>query len=185
MLSTINSLMAPIKRRVRLMISRAIVTAVNDAGGLQVVQVKLLADEVRDSVERVQNYGFTSFPLPGAEGVMVCVSGNRDHGLVISLDDRRHRPKNLQPGESAQYDDLGQMVHLTRDGIYIRGAGLPITITDTPKLRVETELLECTGEIKDMCDAAGRTMSEMRSIYTGHDHPGDSGGTTGAPNQEM
>jgi phage baseplate assembly protein V len=167
------------------MVSRAILSAVNDAGGIQVVQVKLLADEVRDAVERFQNYGMTSFPLPGAEGIMVCVSGNRDHGIVISMDDRRYRPKNMQPGESAQYDDLGQMVHLTRDGIVITGAGLPVTITDTPKVRMETALLEVTGEIKDKCDSTGRTMSGMRTIYNGHTHNDPQGGAVAAPNQGM
>lgn len=181
----INSLLAPVRRRVRLMVSRAILSAVNDAGGIQVVQVKLLANEVRDAVERFQNYGHTSFPLPGAEGIMVCVSGNRDHGIVISMDDRRYRPKNMQPGESAQYDDLGQKVHLTRDGIVIKGAGLPVTITDTPKVRMETALLEVTGEIKDMCDSTGKTMSGMRTIYNGHTHNDPQGGAVAAPNQGM
>ncbi len=186
MSNVLNKLMQPIQRRVRLMISRALLTLVNDGAGIQVVQVKLLAGEVRDSVERMQNYGFTSVPHGGAEGVMACVSGDRDHGIVIVMDDRRHRPTGLEKGESAQYDDLGQMVHLTRNGIVITGAGLPVTITDTPKVRMETPLLEVTGEIKDRCDTDGRTMSGMRDIYNGHTHPeNDSGGPTDAPNQGM
>nr|WP_269089686.1 hypothetical protein [Dickeya undicola] len=28
-------------------------------------------------------------------------------------------------------------------------------------------------------------MSHVRDIYDSHNHPGDSGGTTGAPNQSM
>ncbi|PND29703.1 baseplate assembly protein, partial [Achromobacter pulmonis] len=76
-------------------------------------------------------------------------------------------------------------VHLTRAGIVIDGAGKPVTITNAPKVRAETDLLECTGEIRDRCDSGGRAMSEMRETYDGHDHPGDSGGTTGKPNQGM
>lgn len=183
--ATFKAMMGPLGRRVRLMISRAILTAVNDAGGLQVVQVKLLADEVRDSVERFQDYAFTSHPLPGAEGIVACVSGNRDHGVVIVMDDRRYR-LHLQPGEAAMYDDLGHKVHFTRDGIVIDGAGQPITITNATKVRMETPLLEVTGEIEDRCDTDGRTMSGMRGIYNGHTHPeNDSGGPTSAPNQAM
>ena len=76
------------------MISRAVLSAISDGAGIQLVQVKLLEGEVRDGVERFQNYGFTSVPLPGAEGIMACVSGNRDHGVIVAMDDRRYRIKN-------------------------------------------------------------------------------------------
>lgn len=181
----IDKLMAPLRRRVRLMVSRCVLSALSDANGIQGSKVKLLSDEVRDGVERMQNYGYTSVPLPGAEGVMVCVSGNRDHGIVIVMDDRRYRLKGLQAGEVALYDDLQQKIHLTRNGILIKGAGLPVTITDTPKVRMETALLEVTGEIKDKCDSSGKTMSGMRTIYNGHTHNDPQGGAVAAPNQGM
>jgi phage baseplate assembly protein V len=180
---TFNALIGPIRRRVRLMISRALLSAVNDIGGLQVVQVKLLADEVRDSVERFQNYGFTSHPKPGAEGIVACVSGNRDHGVVIVMDDRRFR-LHLEEGEAAIYDDLGHKVHLTRNGIVVDGAGHQILFTNAPNARFEMNI-EATGEIKDLCDTAGITMSDMRSIYNGHTHNDPQGGAVAAPNQGM
>jgi phage gp45-like len=37
------------------------------------------------------------------------------------------------------------------------------------------------GEVKDQV----RAMSADRAIYNGHTHPGDSGGTTGAPNEAL
>lgn len=113
----VDKLIAPLRRRVRLMVSRAILSAVSDGAGIQLVQVKLLDGEVRDGVERFQDYGFTSVPVPGAEGVMVCVSGDRDHGIVIKIDDRRARMKGLQPADVAVYDNRGQFIHLHQDGI--------------------------------------------------------------------
>lgn len=178
-------LIAPLNRRVRLMVSRAILSAINDAGGIQAVQVKLLEGEVRDGVERFQNYGLTSVPFPGAEGVMVCVSGSRDHGILVAVDDRRYRLKSLLPGEVALYDDQGQKVHLTRNGIVVDGAGKQVTITNTPKVRMETSL-EVTGEIKDNCDLpTGKTMSGMRAIYNAHTHTDPQGGSVGAPTGQM
>jgi len=115
----INKVIDPLRRRVRLMISRAVLSAISDGAGIQMVQVKLLDGEVRDGVERFQNYGQTSVPHAGAEGVMACVSGNRDHGIVIVMDDRRYRLKGLESGEVAMYDDLGQVVHLKRSGILV------------------------------------------------------------------
>lgn len=119
MINALNQLLNPIRRRVRLMISRAVLSAISDGHGIQLVQVKLLEGEVRDGVERFQNYGLTSVPHPGAEGIMACVSGNRDHGVVIAMDDRRFRLQGLASGEVALYDDLGQVIHLKRTGILI------------------------------------------------------------------
>lgn len=177
--------LATIARRIRLIASRAVVRMVNDAGGLQVVQITLLADETRDQVERFQNYGLTSHPHPGADAVAVALGGSRDHLVAIAVDDRRYRIKGLAAGEVALYDDLGHVVRLTRAGIVIDGAGHPVTVTNTTKLRVEAPLLEVTGQIKDLCDGAGKTMAGMRDTYNSHTHPGDSGGTTGTPTQGM
>lgn len=41
------------------------------------------------------------------------------------------------------------------------------------------------GPIKDSAASGGMSMDEMRTVYNAHTHPGDSGGTTGAPNQSM
>lgn len=98
-------MLAPLSRRLRLMASRAVLSLISDATGMQIVQVKLLNGEVRGGIERVQNYGFTSVPLPGAEAIFLSLGGDRDHGIVITADDRRYRIKGLQGGEVAIYTD--------------------------------------------------------------------------------
>jgi phage gp45-like len=96
-------------------------------------------------VERVQAFGFTSTPLPrdeddkkqggesgggsggdgeknkgpSAEGICLYLGGQRNHPVCIAIDDRRHRPMGLKPGENAQYDDIGQMTLLRRTGMFI------------------------------------------------------------------
>lgn len=178
-------LITPLVRRVRLMAGRAVIKLIDDARKLQGAQVALLDGEVRGNVERFQEYGFTSVPFAGAEGVYLSLCASRDHGVLIAVDDRRHRPTGLAAGEAALYDDQGQIIHITRTGIVIRGAGKPVTITDAPKVRIEANL-EVTGDVKDRCDEpTGRTMAGMRATYDGHNHPSDSGGTTGTPNQSM
>lgn len=37
----------------------------------------------------------------------------------------------------------------------------------------------------DISDHTNKSMAGMRAVYNGHSHPGDSGGTTGTPNQGM
>lgn len=114
--------------RLRGMVSRAVVRLVNDATKLQALQVTLLADQTPDDAEHFQHYGLSSVAHPGAEGIALAVGGNTGHTVVINVDDRRYRFKGLASGEVALYDDLGHVVHLTRSGIVIDGAGHPITM---------------------------------------------------------
>lgn len=181
---SLEAALARIALRARLSIGRVVLGMVNDAAKLQAVQVTVQAGVVRDNVEHFQQYGYTSVPLPGAEGIGLAVGGSTDHMVVISIDDRRYRLRGLAPGEVALYDDLGHKVHLTRDGIVVNGAGQLVKFMNLTKLRVEAGI-DATGQIKDQCDLpAGRTMQQMRDTYVNHDHP-ETGVTTGKPNQAV
>lgn len=83
-------------------------------------------NEQMREIEYAQPYGFTSYPKKPtkengkkreAEGIIVFPHGARSHGVVIVMGDRRYRLKKIAEGEIALYDDLGQQVHLTRNGI--------------------------------------------------------------------
>lgn len=50
-----------------------------------------------------------------------------------------------------------------------------VTFVDTPFVKNQD------GDVADKV----RTMADDRKIYDGHNHPGDSGGTTGSPNQKQ
>lgn len=67
MIATLRRVAAPLHRRIHLMIGRAVLTALSDAAGRQRVQFGALKGETKDGVERVQEYGITSCPLPGAQ----------------------------------------------------------------------------------------------------------------------
>lgn len=171
--------------RVRGMIARVVLNLVNDAAKMQAVQVTLLHGQVADEAEHFQSYGFTSVPHPGAEGIGLAVGGSTGHTVVINVDDRRYRVKGLAGGEVALYDDMGHKVHLTRTGIVVDGAGQVVTLVNLPKLRVEADI-EATGQIKDQCDADGRTMAQMRAAHVAHTHTtGTVGSPTSAPNQAL
>jgi phage gp45-like len=179
---------APIKARLGLMVGRAVLLLVNDQLKLQGLQIGLLADEVREDVERFQNYGFTSHPHPGAEAVAVAVAGSRDHLVVLAVDDRRYRLKGLQAGEVAIYTDEGDKVVLKRGGV--------VEVTAATKVRLVAPLVEATGNLQvagninsganitaagDVADQAGaKTMAGMRSVYNAHLH-----GASVPPNAAM
>lgn len=95
-------------------ISRCTVALANAAGKLQALQIRMLADEVKDSVEHLEPYGFTSCPHAGAEGVAVFPGGDRSHGVVVVVADRRFRLQGLKSGEVALYTDEGAKLHFER-----------------------------------------------------------------------
>lgn len=169
---------------VKNLISRCTVALVNAKGKLQALQIRMLAGEVKDGVEHLESYGFTSHPHDGAEGVAVFPGGDRSHGVVIVVADRRYRMQGLKAGEVALHDDQGQCVHMTREGMVVKGAGKPITFTNASKLRVECPI-ECTHDITDLVGKGGKSMALMRETYNDHDHQDPHGGNTDKPNQGM
>ena len=60
-----------------------------------------------------------------------------------------------------------------------------ITFKNAPKARFEMDI-ESTGQIKDLCDSGGLTMSDMRVAYNGHHHKENGqGNKTDAPDNKM
>lgn len=149
---TTAKMLAPVQRRLQNLLARGTVALSNAAGMMQALQVRLLADETLDGIEHFEPYGFTSRPLPGAEVLTLSVDGDRSHTIVIVAADRRYRMQAFEEGEVALYDDQGQSVHLTREGIVVKGAGLPMLFEDTPSItfkadtfvRFETPVVQCT-----------------------------------------
>jgi phage baseplate assembly protein V len=140
----LNRAIAPIVGRIRLMVGRGIIRLADDARQVQEVQVELLDQESHDGVERFQHYGFTSNPHDGAEAILVFPGGVRSHGIVIACEDRRYRLKNLEAGEAALYDDLGNLVKLGRDRIEIE-AVTEIKVS-SPKAIIESDDIHLGAE---------------------------------------
>lgn len=110
-----RKMMEPLKRRILMSISRAVIETIKDDRGIQSMQASLLADEVQDDMERFQNYGFTSHPPKGSEGIAVFPGGDRSHGILIAVDNRTYRLKDLKGGEVAIYTDEGDSIILKRN----------------------------------------------------------------------
>lgn len=122
MLRQISKLIEPVRRSIRLAIGRCVIEAVKDSSGLQTLKVSLLDGEIKE-LERVQEFGFTSSPPVGSEGVCVFVGGTRSNGICIATDDRRYRVKT-EEGQTAIYDQSGAMVFLKNDGTIELGQGV-------------------------------------------------------------
>ncbi len=165
------------KRQLQIVIMRAIVDTVKDDKHRIYINATGLANQHIANIEHLQQYGHFSHPLPGAQTVLACIAGNPEHPIAILVDDPRYKPDDTSPGDSVSYNHQGDFIHIKADG--------SIVLKASSKIRMETPKLECTGDIIDRCDEQGNSIKDLRDIYNGHNHSGDSGGTTGQPNQGM
>ena len=122
--------------RIATLINAGTVTAVDDSKEFQTIDAKYFDSRTGLLVKHIQSYGFSSHAHVGAQALSVHLNGQPDQGLVLQVADRRYRLKNLAPGEVALYDDLGQIVKLSRTKIQI-SSPYEIEVT-APKVVVES-----------------------------------------------
>lgn len=113
----IRQVIRPIKNKLLLTVGRGILLAAKDSKEIQQLQITLLADEIKDQVESMAHFGFTSNPPKGSDLVMVSVGANREHGIVIATEHREYRFKDLGEGEAAIYSKDGDYVHLKNGNV--------------------------------------------------------------------
>lgn len=188
-------------RRLSLLIGRGRIKVGDDSGAVQTQQVQVNDQEIHDGMPRIVEYGFTSMPKPGCQALVIFVGGERTNGVIVGTNDETNRKKNLLPGEVAIYDDLGQSVYLTRAGIVVNGGGLPVLVTNTPTITLDSPQVNATGNIHavgnitsdanvqaahDVLDQGGtKSMSGMRAVFDPHTHTDPQGGSTGTPSASM
>ncbi|EGJ50257.1 phage baseplate assembly protein V [Desulfocurvibacter africanus] len=162
---SVSRLVAPIKRRVELMVARGVLSLVSEGGRLQYVQARLSASETRDNIERFEEYGIASVPLPGCEAVLVFVGGDRGHGLCIGSNDRRYRPTDLQPGETCIYTHEGDRVHLKQGRIIeINGGAKVVVNTTDAEINASGSATVTSPAVSVDCDTATVTASASATI---------------------
>jgi len=168
----INQMIQPLAKRIKLSIGKCVLDSITDSTGLQTAKIVLLADEVLDEVERLQEYGFTSVPLQGCEGVAVFVGGNRGNAAIIATDDRRTRPTDLAEGDSAIYTAGGSIIKLTNadQGLTIECEG-PVVINSATSIQL--------GDTATEKMLKGETF---QAFFNAHTHTGNLGAPTGPPN---
>lgn len=156
MLELINRALAPSRRAIANMIGRAVLQAINDSPKMQELQISLLTDEVRQRAERFQNFGFTSVPKAGAEGIALFPGGDRSAPIVIVVDDRRYRLKALAEGEVAMYNEHGDKVLFkanrnievtTAADIVLNGANVTVNATDEAHINCDTAVVDADTSV--------------------------------------
>jgi len=119
LLEMVNKLMMPIKRGISVMIAKALITSVTDGNKtIQLVQVDLGNNQAASDIERVQNFGFSSHPKNLAQAIVLALAGNRDHMVVIAVDDSNFRP-GVAKGDSVVYNSDDMRIELKGEEILL------------------------------------------------------------------
>ena len=184
-----------VQRSVSNLLSRAVVIGLNSASKCQMLQVELLANEQKENIEHLEPYGFTSAPQNGAEGFALFPDGDRSHGVILMVADRRYRIKGLKAGEVAIYTDEGDSIILKRGKtIEVNTTNWVVnsetcTLNASTKITLNSPLVEATKDVKAGGDISDKksSMDSIRVTYNGHNHKenGDGGGTTDPTTQKM
>lgn len=172
-----DRLTQPLRRRLALMVSRAVVTLVNDTAKMQTLQLSILDGETLDGAEHFQQYGFTAVPHGGAEALVLSVGGHRAHSVVVCCGDRRYRLKGLKNGEVAIYTDEGDKIHFKR-GRVLDVETLTLNVKAGDSANFDTPLLTTTGRIEAQGDVVGGGVSLQEHL---HDQVQPGIGQSGAP----
>ncbi|MEL4016557.1 phage baseplate assembly protein V [Dryocola clanedunensis] len=205
-----DDLLGDLQRRVANMVRRGVISDVNLAGPRPTCRVRL-GNNVTDWLPLCQ-WGASQYQQdfhPAAAGDAVTViseAGDLNNGRVfpgwntdavaIPSGDKNTHITRYEDGTEIRYD---RKVHaltiaLAQGGTYkIVGEGTldgPVLITKNLTVAGNTMLqasLDVASNVTakgEVLDAKG-TMNQIRTTYNGHNHKGDSGGTTGTPNQSM
>lgn len=166
----VQRLMAPLRRRIQLLADRAILTLVNDALQRQNLQLKVLAGETHDDVERFQNYGHTSVPPAGAEAIVLGVGGNRSGLVAVVVDHKGSRPHDLEPGDSMLYHQEGHHLILTKNGEATLRVKR-VNLIATEELHIISPSTTCQGDFHATGAISSDTDVKAGSIsLKTHDH---------------
>ena len=125
MLRQFAALLRPLKTKIANSIAMAVVENVDDSTKAQMLQLSILDGEAVDDCQRVQQFGFSSVPLEGAEAVVLFPNGDRGNPLVVAVDDRRHRPTGWTAGEAGTFNAFSaQMRHKADGTTEVTGGGV-------------------------------------------------------------
>lgn len=194
-----NDVLSRLYRRIMMVVGIGRTTGVaDDAGTTQKLQYKTPFD-TRGSTMRMTEFGFSSGLPAGSDVLILSLGGDRSSQVIVATNHGASRYANLEPGETVIYDAKGKSIHLGLEKLTVACAGQDIDVTDAKnatitasvKVRLETPLVESTGDIVDNCDSNQVSMKALRDAYKAHGHdvkniqPGSGQVTSEKPNKEV
>lgn len=134
---------AELFRRLRLLMTFARVLRTDDSGALQLMRVEGFIGELREDVSRIGEWGLASNPPIDSQAVVVALGGNRGQLVVLGVEDRKTRRKNLPAGAVELYSahgtaririDAAGVISI--DGTQVNGTTGPIALNVTGNVAI-------------------------------------------------
>ena len=157
MIEDIKRIIAPISRRVLLMISRCRLNIIDDSSKTQSAQAELYDAEVHDDAQVWQQFGLTSVPPNGSEGIALFLGGERRTPLIIATENKELRIKNLKSGEVALYSSCGDTITLKSDNSIA---------VKTNKFSVEAENISIGSKESELVDILSQICQKLSTATT-------------------
>ena len=150
MIEIVKNIVAPLARRVTLMVSRCTLNLIDDSTPTQTAQAEFYDQEVHDDAEIWQHFGFTSVPPKGSEGVALCLGGERQTPFVIATECKGKRLNNLKEGEAAIYSDCGDSLSLKNDNnVELKTKSFNV---NTSSLSIKNDSCELIDILSTLCN---------------------------------
>ena len=115
--SFVRKIVDPLYEKLNLLISICTIHNVIDLTMTQTAQVEIFSNEIRDDIERWQNYGVTSVPPRFSEAICLFISGERNRGYIVATEDKDSRPNYLLDGEVCIYTKEKDKIHFKKGNI--------------------------------------------------------------------
>ena len=182
-------------RRVRSTVRRAVLTALDNSGGMAAGSFSITDDETdtADQVELINSPGVSYRPAAGGEAILLAVGGNAMNYVALPfVRGQRLSGSDIDDGEVALYiGNAGQVVHLKADGsVLVRGKEVGGGDGGSIDLQATGDVVavpSTTGKVLLGDGAATKKMSlldelnSLRDAFNTHTHPTAPPGVVSTP----
>jgi phage gp45-like len=95
---------------IRVTTRRSRIVKVDDSGTQQLVDLKILKNELPKKVWRVMDFGHFSVPPQDTDGVVIQMGSRSDRTLYVDGGHKDYRPTNRPAGSSGLFDQYGNLL---------------------------------------------------------------------------
>ncbi len=168
----IKKICDPLFEKINSVISICSINKFKDSTRTQTAQAEFTVDEVREDLERWQNYGITSVPPPKSEGICLFVGGERRRGFIIATEDKDTRPLNLSDGEVCLYTIEKDKIHFKKGNmIDIKTKKLNIISDDkidfqTKNLNIKLSKICIKNDSNELIDLISKLIDTLSNTTT-------------------